>query len=474
MTFEKPTSKPASPFSSPARDKGTAWLATLVVSAAALFGCKARGAPAGAGGSGPTSPTSTSSVPLPKLDPLPPLARVVSQNKESSGLVTNARLLVGHLTTRDLATVLVHWEGASGALAARVVDSGAMMHAMHATVVAPGAKEKKPVNNDTPESKHAWTTELGQNPTYIFSIAPDGFVGRQWTVELPAGSARFKAPGKYTFSVGGKLAPSEGDGLPFESAPLTVEVVEPSPADRPLHELHDIAATAVGTAFSLTSRPQSMRGIVEDAAGNRVVRFSIENNGYDRRFVEAVVSRAGVVLSIQVRNIFTCVAVGTPIETPDGARPIEDLREGDALWGVDPATRARVLTHVRAAVRSRGERLIQVAPGLRVTPRHPVMTSSGDFVPAGALVPGSEIVFGDGRTAPVGSLADLESSDVVELSVDPPNTYIAGGVVVHNKAVATPESLLAARDDWASVDFRPLARCGNRFLPHPLAHAVEP
>lgn len=413
------------------------------------------------------------SVELPKLNPLPPLSKAITRAKnDKSQLVTATRVLVSHLTTADTPIVLLRWEGAGDgpigadhALAKKPIELSAVQAKMTAQIAGPDVKSKQSVPNQS-AGKPEPEVLLTQAPNLVMAIAPSAFSTSRWGLDATKrteGGPVFSSPGKYTITVTGQLAPSDPDTIGFESAPFTIDVSAASPTNRPLAELREIAAKTVATKFALKTPPESRREIVEDTSGNRVIRFSLHDDlgRYEVTFVEVVVSPAGEVLSIDTRKIFTCIAVGTAIDTPEGPRAIESLHEGDAVWGFDPRTRERVITHVRASVRSHADRVIALSSSLRVTPRHPVMIASGQFVEAGQLSAQSEIVFGDGHVASP-MISESSPTDVIELSVDEPHTYIAAGVVVHNKAVATPESMLTVRDSWESIDFRPSSPAPKR------------
>lgn len=76
-----------------------------------------------------------------------------------------------------------------------------------------------------------------------------------------------------------------------------------------------------------------------------------------------------------------CVPPETMISTPSGQRPIEDLRVGDEVLGVDHETGGIVTTTVLATMcNQRRSPLVEVA-GVAMTPKHPVWTDRG-YVPA--------------------------------------------------------------------------------------------
>jgi hypothetical protein len=141
-----------------------------------------------------------------------------------------------------------------------------------------------------------------------------------------------------------------------------------------------------------------------------------------------------------------CVLAGTPVATPDGARPIESLRAGDAVLVRAPdgrvvEGRVVVSTHHRARGALRldlGERWLDVTAG------HPVFVHGRGFVEAGDLAPGDSLLTREGPARLVSVTAREGTFDVVDLTVEPHPTFFAAGVLVHNK---TPRK--TGNEQWA-------------------------
>lgn len=138
------------------------------------------------------------------------------------------------------------------------------------------------------------------------------------------------------------------------------------------------------------------------------------------------------VLAIAIPGLLStgCIVEGTPIDTPSGPRAIEDLREGDLV--TTRSGEGRILRVLPA--RSLGFLRIVFDDGgvLCATAVHPIATPSG-WMEAGTLAPGSAVVGREGmRTV---ASVDLARSwiRVYDLEVSPDPTFVAGGVVVHNK-----------------------------------------
>jgi hypothetical protein len=163
-----------------------------------------------------------------------------------------------------------------------------------------------------------------------------------------------------------------------------------------------------------------------------VYHFRIETMRYFGALVPMVV--AAVLMQGCVR-LDACVAEGTLIATPRGPRPVESLRAGDQVWarGVANATGTATVRAVGVSF-ARRTLLIELEgdQALEVTPEHPVM-AGGRWRRAGSLRPGDPVSLesGEGRVARVSG--DGGPATVYDLTVQPHGTFIANGVVVHNK-----------------------------------------
>lgn len=162
-----------------------------------------------------------------------------------------------------------------------------------------------------------------------------------------------------------------------------------------------------------------------------------------------------------------CLAEGTPVLTPAGPIPIEKLKEGDRVVSLVSGKAALGKVLARMEVRSKEIREFAL-PGvnLRITPEHPVMVGPGAFLLARRLNPGDKIyAFQDGRLAvtAIQSLRPLlERQPVYNLLVAPGGTFIAAGIVVHNKGCFLPDSQIL-KSDGTEVSIQTL-RPGDQVL----------
>ena len=117
-----------------------------------------------------------------------------------------------------------------------------------------------------------------------------------------------------------------------------------------------------------------------------------------------------------------CFEEGTPVLTPAGGVPIEQLHVGDAVVG----------GRVAAITRVEPFEYLEVAPGVHVTAEHPFQIAPGIFRTA-------ERVFPDARHVEAHRLA-------YNLLVSPGGTFVAAGFVVHNKGCFLPDTPILRAD----------------------------
>jgi predicted lipid-binding transport protein (Tim44 family) len=133
-----------------------------------------------------------------------------------------------------------------------------------------------------------------------------------------------------------------------------------------------------------------------------------------------------------------CFPAGTKVATPNGPTAIETLTSGDEVLAVthDGVT---LRTTVKTIFISKNQ-VLEIKTGggiLSATDEHPVSLGGGRFRQAGDLRPGDHIVgWKDGRllAKTVRKVSRIEGEGLVfNLQVDEPRTFVAEGIVVHNK-----------------------------------------
>ncbi len=134
-----------------------------------------------------------------------------------------------------------------------------------------------------------------------------------------------------------------------------------------------------------------------------------------------------------------CFAGDTLIAVEGGFREIQEVRAGNLVWAMDPASGERALRPVlRTFVHiTRSLRHLEIGGELvRTTDTHPFWVVGRGWIPAGDLLPGDSLVLMDGELRVVeSSEAVTETTEVFNLEVSGLHTYFVGsqGVLVHNK-----------------------------------------
>jgi len=147
-----------------------------------------------------------------------------------------------------------------------------------------------------------------------------------------------------------------------------------------------------------------------------------------------------------------CLEKGTPVLTPLGPVAVDRLNPGDKVLSVSGG--AAALSEVRAVTQVDPEDYIELAAGgrnLRLTAAHPVQTAPGVFKTAGVIMAGETVIVRD-RGAFLSATVDSArripaASPAFNLLVAPGGTYVAGGVVVHNKGCFLPDTPIRMADN---------------------------
>ncbi len=141
---------------------------------------------------------------------------------------------------------------------------------------------------------------------------------------------------------------------------------------------------------------------------------------------------------VAVHNKGGCFPAGTKIATPNGPVAIETLSSGDEVLAV-AENGLTVRTTVRTIFVSKCSTL-SISTGesvLVTTEEHPVSFKGSCFRPAGEFRPGDHIVVRKGGGFAIGRVQKVSFAAtrnlVFNLEVDEPHTFMAEGIVVHNK-----------------------------------------
>jgi Pretoxin HINT domain len=263
-------------------------------------------------------------------------------------------------------------------------------------------------------------------------------------------------PGRYRVRLQGL---TDAD-VQFDTGEHDLEIVAASRTFRPISELAQLARRAALHPHPAQDARVWALGAMDDSAHNRWLWFEMLAPNH-RQEHHVLMSPAGKVLAYDERSWFTCIAVGTPIATPEGMRGIETLRAGDQVIGWDLDSAREVVTSVRQSA-TVGSVAVRALGGLLLSATHPVWVD-GEWRPASSIASGSKVLTRDGA-GPVRSVrvdAPVERPGpvpVVDLVVDWPHNYFASGILVHNKAAPTPLPMTVYR--W-TVE-RPTSRAWKR------------
>jgi hypothetical protein len=192
--------------------------------------------------------------------------------------------------------------------------------------------------------------------------------------------------------------------------------------------------------------------VIDNSLGQRLVLFTVIRPDWMADDYLVTVQSDGTVLRVETWSRTTCIAKGTLIATPSGAKPVEDLHVGDSVLSFDLHQRATVSTIVRGVLSSVAEETILLGGKLRATAMHPVF-ASGQWKPAGKIDLADWLLDDCGRTVPAGRVQREEGlTTVFDVEVDEPHNFFAGGVLVHNKSMGYG---LGYFDPWNAFRFKP-------------------
>lgn len=149
---------------------------------------------------------------------------------------------------------------------------------------------------------------------------------------------------------------------------------------------------------------------------------------------------------------YTCFAAGTPIATPRGEVPIDQLKVGDLVFAYDEAAHAVVS---RPVVRTfahpdqrPGHLRLENGRVLEVTDNHPIyLPDRANYADAGGVERETRLLMWNG-TSTTSGIADGFMADpsvslqtVYNIEVAEHHNYFAGDVLVHNKSGGAPPCL---------------------------------
>jgi prepilin-type N-terminal cleavage/methylation domain-containing protein len=129
-----------------------------------------------------------------------------------------------------------------------------------------------------------------------------------------------------------------------------------------------------------------------------------------------------------------CFLSDTPILMSDGSfKPIQDVKVGDKIIAFDEETGEFKEDKVVKFFQHKADEYLIVNDKLKVTKNHPVY-SDGNWVEIGSLKEGDNLLSSKGEPERIASIKEIKETVLVyNLEVNPYHTFIAGGIVAHNK-----------------------------------------
>ena len=146
-----------------------------------------------------------------------------------------------------------------------------------------------------------------------------------------------------------------------------------------------------------------------------------------------------------------CLEKGSSVLTPSGPVSVEDLRPGSTVLSF--SDKRLLIAEVQAVIAVDADAYYEITVGrhvLRLTGEHPIATAPGVFRTASSLQAGDRVLIGDQDGVADGAVESVKQipakGPAYNLLVSPSGTYLANGIVVHNKGCFLPETLIRKED----------------------------
>ncbi|CDZ77931.1 DNA polymerase II large subunit [Legionella massiliensis] len=150
-------------------------------------------------------------------------------------------------------------------------------------------------------------------------------------------------------------------------------------------------------------------------------------------------------LNLWARGGGGCFEQGTLVSTPRGPIPIEQLKDGDWVWGSSQGKykQAQIVSTTQIKPESYLEFQLP-AETLHVTDEHLFALAMGIFKRAASLQPGDKLIIwqkGQWQELPILTIKRIKAhKPAFNLLVDHGATYFANGILVHNKGCFLPNT----------------------------------
>ncbi|MFH1227230.1 MAG: polymorphic toxin-type HINT domain-containing protein [Planctomycetota bacterium] len=156
-------------------------------------------------------------------------------------------------------------------------------------------------------------------------------------------------------------------------------------------------------------------------------------------------------LPVWARGGGGCLLEGTNVNTPNGPVPIQNIKPGDYILG--RAGNGITARKVLQAVRIISDEYIELNTGsglIKATPEHPFFTGPDTLKLAGNLSTADTVLLLSRNRLVASKLLSVNRiksiCNAYNLIVEPPGTFLAEGVLVHNKGCFLPDTEITLDD----------------------------
>ena len=180
------------------------------------------------------------------------------------------------------------------------------------------------------------------------------------------------------------------------------------------------------------------------ATGTMIAAVGAENQNFALIVLGGYIQQlSGVALAIGTGGI--CFAEGTPVLTPFGEIPIEDIENGCLVWAYDETTGNTAVYEVTRTFERRADTLVLITVDnetIKVTPEHPFYVYNGGWCEAGKLEVGAKLVDIYGNPLNIDGV-DIAPGPraVYNFEVNGAHTYYVSEakILVHNRCWRRPQ-----------------------------------
>jgi len=209
----------------------------------------------------------------------------------------------------------------------------------------------------------------------------------------------------------------------------------------------------------------------------------LENRGNELVPMDGIgfpIEWGGIGIGRAAASLGLCFVGGTPIQTPNGPKPIEDIRPGDLVYAVNPVTQVVEIRSVLQLFRNSDQLVLFVeittedgkSEKIGATLQHPFWVVDRGWVTADQLAPGDLLIEENGGRQRVVSILNRgDRADTFNFEVDGDHSYFVGrdGVLVHNASTGglgnigshllqlDPTNVLGSAVKWLDAGYKEIA-----------------